>query len=257
MPPKASNSTSSPSPPRPGPIATPRTYKHLHRVGAADVDANGSAHPFALARWLQETAFADGIDSGFGAEAFWIIRRLTLTVSRLPVFPEQLELRTWCSGKAKSVAERTTSVRGDLGASVDSEAIWVHVDPETRRPARLPTAFEEVYGPSAGDRRPRSSLRHPPAPPDDAESLEWSFRRSEIDLAGHVSNLWYWDVAEEYLDLSPLHSEGGTLEAEFRSGIGNGAAAVHRAGSMLWVSDPDGTVAGTLSIRSIDWPSGP
>ena len=40
----------------------------------------GGAHPFALARWLQETAFEDGLDSGFGAEAFWIIRRLTLTI---------------------------------------------------------------------------------------------------------------------------------------------------------------------------------
>jgi acyl-ACP thioesterase len=158
-------------------------------------------------------------------------------------------LKTWCSGKAKTVAERSTSVSGDLGASVHSEAIWVHVDPETRRPTRLPTAFQEVYGPSAGDHRPRSSLRHPSTPPADAERLEWSFGRSEIDLAGHVSNLWYWDVAEEYLDLSPLQSGGATLEAEFRSGIGHGTAIVHRADSMLWVSDAEGTVAGTLSIR--------
>ena len=146
------------------------------------------------------------------------------------------------------MAERSTSVRGDLGASVDAEAIWIHVDPETRRPTRLPKAFEDVYGPSAGDHRPRSSLRHPPTPPDGAERLEWSFGRSEIDLAGHVSNLWYWDVAEEYLDLAPLRSGGATLEAEFRSGIGHGAATVHKAGSMLWISDGGGTVAGTLSI---------
>lgn len=146
------------------------------------------------------------------------------------------------------MAERSTSVSGDLGANVHSEAIWVHVDPETRRPARLPRAFEEVYGPSAGDHRPRSSLRHPSTPPADAERLGWSFGRSEIDLAGHVSNLWYWDVAEEYLDLSPLQSGGATLEAEFRSGIGHGTAIVHRADSMLWVSDAEGTVAGTISI---------
>lgn len=249
MPPRGSNSTSSP-PARPEgpPISTARTFTQAHRVGAADVDADGNAHPFALARWLQETAFSDGLDSGFGAEAFWIIRRLMLTVHRLPVFPEELEVTTWCSGKAKSVAERSTSVTGDLGGSVEAVAIWVHVDPETRMPARLPPEFDRIYGPSAGERRARSSLRHPPAPPADAERHEWTFGRSDIDIAGHVSNLWYWQVAEEFLDFSPLRSGTAILEAEFRSGIGHGTATVHRSDSMLWISDAAGTVAGTLSI---------
>jgi acyl-ACP thioesterase len=146
------------------------------------------------------------------------------------------------------VAERRTTVSGDRGAVAEAEAIWVHVDPETRRPLRLPPEFERIYGPSAGESRPRSSLRHPSAPPAGAERLEWSFGRSKIDLAGHVSNLWYWEVAEEYLDLSALAAGGAVLEAEFRSGIGHGPAPVHRSGSMLWISDPGGTVAGTLSI---------
>jgi acyl-ACP thioesterase len=221
-----------------------------HRVGAADVDANGRAHPFSLARWLQETAFEDGVDSGFGSESFWIIRRLTMTVRRMPAFPEELELTTWCSGKAKAVAERTTRISGDGGADCEAEAIWVHVDPETRRPTRLPSRFDEIYGPSAGDRKPRSSLRHPASPPADAERLDWFFPAAEIDLAGHVSNLWYWKAAEEHLDLEPLHAGGeALLEAEFRSGIGPGPALVNRSGAMIWISDPAGRVAGTVSIR--------
>ena len=106
-----------------------RTFTDRHRVGAADVAADGGAHVFAVARWLQETAFADGLDSGFGADAFWIIRRLRLDIRRLPSFPEELTVTTWCSGKAKSVAERTTTITGDGGADVTAEAIWVHVDP--------------------------------------------------------------------------------------------------------------------------------
>jgi len=231
-------------------IPSPRRYTQVHRVGAADVDPAGRAHPFALARWLQETAFEDGIDSGFGAASFWIIRRLTLTVRRLPTFPEALELTTWCSGKAKAVAERTTTISGDAGADAQAEAIWVHVDPETRLPTRLPPSFDEIYGSSAGDRGLRSSLRHPPEPPASAERLDWFFPRAEVDLAGHVSNLWYWKAAEEHLDLAPLHSDSpAVLEAEFRSGIGHGAAVVHRAEEMIWISDHDGTVAGTVTIR--------
>ncbi len=229
-----------------------RTFADTHRAGAADVDGEGRAHPAAVARWLQETAFADGLDSGFGAEAFWIIRRLALTIRRMPVFPEALEVRTWCSAKAKTVAERSSTIAGDAGADVESVAIWIHVDPETRLPSRLPAAFEEIYGPSAGDRRARSSLRHPAEPPAGAEQLSWHFGRSDIDLAGHVSNLWYWQVAEEYLDLSVPADRPLVLEAEFRAGIGQGRAIVHRAGTMLWISDEEGNLAATLAVAPAD-----
>ncbi len=229
-----------------------RTFTDHHRVGAADVGADGGAHVFAIARWLQETAFADGLDSGFGSEAFWIIRRLRLEISRLPVFPEELEVITWCSGKAKSVAERSSTIAGDAGAAVSAKAIWVHVDPETRLPSRLPEEFERIYGPSAAGRRARASLRHPPEPPAEAERFEWWFGSSAIDLAGHVSNLWYWQPAEEFLDLpgAPDDARGApvVLEAEFRSGIGHGLAIVHRSERTLWIADASGTVAGTLAI---------
>jgi acyl-ACP thioesterase len=224
-----------------------RTFSGHQQVGAADVDAEGNAHPFAIARWLQEVAFADGLDSGIGAETFWVIRRLRLEVARLPAFPEALELETWCSAQAKSLAERTTTIEGDGGADLTATAIWVHVDPGTRMPARLPERFEAVYGPSASGRKARAALRHPPEPPDGAERFEWLFGRSLIDLAGHVSNLWYWQVAEEHLEMPTVGSGPVVLEAEFRAGIGHGAAVVHRSGSMLWVTDPEGTVAATIA----------
>ncbi|GIK77772.1 MAG: hypothetical protein BroJett022_14620 [Actinomycetes bacterium] len=227
--------------------ASARSFTGRRQVGPADVDAAGGAHPFAIARWLQEVAFADGLDSGFGAEAAWVIRRLRLEVARLPSFPEELELETWCSAKAKTVAERTTTIRGDGGADVAATAIWVHIDPETRLPARLPARFEAIYGPSTGGRRARAALRHPPAPPADAERSGWWFGRSQVDLAGHVSNLWYWQLAEEHLEMPTVGSGPLALEAEFRAGIGHGAAVVHRSGPMLWVADAGGTVAATLA----------
>lgn len=170
----------------------------------------------------------------------------------MPVYPEELELRTWCSGSAKSLAERRTSVRGDRGAAVDSEAIWVHVDPETRRPIRLPERFHDVYGESAGGRRARSSLRHSSTPPAQAERLEWTFARADVDLAGHVNNAWYWRVAEEFLDLTPAPGRALLLEAEYRAGIGPGSAEVRRDGRRLWIGVPGGELAATISAAEAE-----
>ena len=202
-----------------------------------------------MARWLGEAAVADGLDAGMPVDGAWIIRRATMTVERAPRVGEELELVTWCSGVAKSVAERRTSIRAGGASIAEAEAIWVHVDPEARRPSRLPERFHEVYGESAAGRRPRSSLRHPPAPPPTAEHLEWFFPRADIDLAGHVNNTLYWRVAEEHLDLADATRGTALLEAEYRAGIGHGTAEVARAGSMLWISAPDGELAATISVE--------
>lgn len=174
-----------------------------------------------------------------------------MRVVQMPSFGERLELRTWCSGIAKSVAERSTSIGGDAGASAEVEAIWVHVDPATRRPSRLPAGFAETYAESAAGRRPRSSLRHPASPPEGAERHEWRFARADTDLAGHVNNAAYWRVAEDLLELSALERDGALLEAEYRSGIETGPASVHRAGGKLWVSKPDGAVAAILAMKPL------
>jgi acyl-ACP thioesterase len=192
---------------------------------------------------------ADGLDAGLPTEGAWIIRRSTLRVERMPRFAELCELRTWCSGAAKSVAERRTSISGDRGGAVESEAIWVHVDPVARRPVRLPAGFQDVYGPSAGGARPRTSLRHPASPPEGAERIDWAFGIADLDIAGHVNNTFYWRVAEELLDLEAGGSNATVLEAEYRAGIGAGPAFVHRDGSMLWITDVDGSLAATISAE--------
>lgn len=192
---------------------------------------------------------ADAFDAGMPADSAWIIRRATVRSERLPRFGEQLELRTWCSGVAKSVAERSTSVSGDQGAAVEVEAIWVYVDPELRRPTRLPQAFHDVYAESAAGKRPRISLRHAPEPPTGAEALDWYFALADVDLIGHVNNAMYWRVAEELLDLKPLAETPARLEAEYRGGIGPGPARIHRDGTTLWICDLKAVVAATISLE--------
>lgn len=221
-------------------------------VDGIDVDAAGIAHLHAVGRWLQQVAVADAVDAGMSRATAWIVRRTTITSERLPRFGEQLELRTRCSGAAKSVAERTTTITGEAGAAIEAVAIWVHLDPELRRPSRLPEDFLAIYGEAAAGHRPRSSLRHPPAPPADAERHDWRFARADIDVAGHVNNTMYWRAAEELFGLAALADSPHRIEAEYRGGIEAGPAVVHRSGDMLWFCGPDGSVAATIAVTQGD-----
>jgi acyl-ACP thioesterase len=120
------------------------------------------------------------------------------------------------------------------------------MDPETRRPTRLPEAFHSGYAEAAAGNRPRSSLKHPAEPPAGAEELPWRFTAADIDIAGHVNNTMYWRLAEEVLPPPPGPF---TAEAEFRAGAGVGEATIHRAGEMLWVVGDEG-VAATLRVAT-------
>ena len=229
------------------PPAGGRVFAHPVAAGLADVAPSGRARLDAIARWLQDAALADIVDSGLDGGGVWVLRRLRLCVERFPRFGAGLRVETFCSGTGALVAERRTTVRDGAGAAVEAVALWVHLDPGGAHPRPLPAGFEAVYGPSAAGRRVRARLRHPSAPPAGAPVTAWRFRAADLDLAGHVNNAVYWQVLEE--ELVPAGLDPGRIDAEIehRAAADAGDAQVAAAGSMRWVS-AGGEVVATIRV---------
>ena len=224
-----------------------RVYRHRLQVGLADTTPSGRARLDAVARWLQDAAWADVVDAGFAeAGSVWVVRRLHVRVERFPRFGEALEAATFCSGTGALWAERRTTVRGDAGGLVEASGLWVHLD-RNGRPRPLPEGFGPVYGAAAGGRRVKARLRHPGEPPAGAESRPWRFRAADLDLAGHVNNAVYWQVLEEEL-LGEEPAGALVAEIEHRAAGDAGEATVHAAGAHRWIVAPDGTVLATLAL---------
>jgi acyl-ACP thioesterase len=213
---------------------TGRVYRHAASVGLADVTPAGRARLDAIARWLQDAAWADLADSGVEDDGVWIVRRLELRVARAPRFGEALELATFCSGVGPLWAERRTAVRGSGGGHVEAVALWVHLDRDGTRPRPLPPGFGPVYGESAGGRRVKARLRHPAEPPGAAATRPWTFRHADLDMAAHVNNAVYWTVLEEELAGAEL-AAGWRGEIEHRGPAGPGAATVAADGELRWI----------------------
>jgi acyl-ACP thioesterase len=211
--------------------------------GLADVTPEGRARLDAIARWLQDVAYADVADAGLADRGAWVVRRMRLRVEAFPRFGERIGLSTFCSAISPLAAERRTSLSGGA-ARAEASALWVHLDPDSLRPARLDGDFFDVYGESAAGQKARSRLRHP-GPPADAARSRWRFRFSDLDLAGHVNNAAYLEPAEERLagrpDLEPLD-----LMVEYREPAPAGDATVLERGQWLWVEGLDGTVHASI-----------
>jgi acyl-ACP thioesterase len=216
------------------------------RPGIADADAAGRCRLDAMARWLQDIAYADLVDAGFEGRGAWIVRRTRMRVERFPRFGEGLIVRTFCSGIGRFSAERRTSIAGEQ-AAVETVSLWVCLDPERGRPMRFPPDFIEVYEESAGGRDANVRLRHPD-PPEDAESSPWRFRTAEMDPAGHINNSHYWVPLEEEMAGDP-EPESIDAEIEYRDPAMPGEVQVLRRGSSTWITGSKGVVYASL-LRS-------
>jgi len=245
------------------PPADGRVFRHPVAAGLADAAPSGRLRLDAIARWLQDAALADVVDSGLDGGGVWVLRRLRLRVARFPRFGEPLEVATFCSGTGALVAERRSTVRGDGAgaaggggagaagagaAAVEALALWVHLDPDGAHPRPLPEGFEAVYGATAAGRRVRARLRHPAAPPGGALGRPWRFRAADLDLAGHVNNAVYWQVLEE--ELVPAEPVAAVdAEIEYRAAGGAGQASVAAEDGMRWISADGGDVLATVCLR--------
>jgi len=155
----------------------------------------------ALARYLQDVAEDDANDAGWPTSIGWLLRRCAMRVRQFPVLGERLRLETFCSATAQKWAERTTTVTGDAGGSVQASAVWIAVDASTGRPTRLGELFERIYAPSAGGRRASVKLSLPrPTSQALATPRDWPLRSSDLDVWGHVNNAISWAAVEDELD---------------------------------------------------------
>jgi acyl-ACP thioesterase len=235
------------------PPAGGRVFTQAMRPGLADCAPSGRIRLDALARWLQEIAFADVEDAGLAASAVWVVRRTRLLVSRFPRFAERCTLTTFCSGLGKMWAERRTTITRDgaQAAEVESVSLWVHLDPASGRPVPLDNAEIAAYGDAAAGRRVTARLRHP-SPAQDAQASTWTFRATECDIGDHINNAAYWLPLEEELLLRSVdrpEPEQLDVEIEFRNPAQPGEKLILREGSRRWIVDAGGETHASLSIN--------
>jgi acyl-ACP thioesterase len=232
-----------------------RSFTLTMRPGLADCAPSGRIRLDALARWLQDVAYADVEDAGLAASAVWVVRRTRMLIHRFPRFADTFEVETFCSGLGRMWAERRTRITGtsrrDNGArpAIEAVALWVHLDAESRRPIPFSDDEFEAYGGAAAGRRITARLRHPLPAPDIDSAVPWRFRATECDIADHVNNAAYWQPLEEELLARPEQPEELDVEIEFRTPAQPGDKRILRDGTRRWIVGDDGETHASFAIK--------
>jgi acyl-ACP thioesterase len=228
-----------------GEPASGRVFERTLMPGIADGLGNGRIRLDAIARWLQDVAYADLLDAGFEQEGIWIVRRVRIRVDAFPRFGQTVTLRTFCSGLGRFSAERRTTLSGPT-AAVEAVALWIWTD-ESGEPARFPPRFAALYGESAAGRGAPVRLRHPDPPPAGARS-SWTFRAADVDVGAHVNNSHFWEPLEECLAGSdPVRIDA---EIEHREAAQPGEVYVLSEPGRLWIVGDSGATYASLRFDS-------
>jgi acyl-ACP thioesterase len=232
------------------------------RPGLADCAPSGRMRLDAIARWMQDIAYADVDDAGVAGHAFWILRRTRIQVNRFPEINEPHLVRTYCSGVGRLVAERRTvisSVDEPDRPGVETASLWVHLDPVSHRPSHITQdEFDRLANNGYGERPVSHRLKHPrPEPGSGVKLFDWRFRRVDTDLADHVNNSRYWEpLEEELLAITPAElitapTQLTTVDAEleFRDGAQPGVAHYMADGpDARFLLGADGDLLATLAL---------
>jgi acyl-ACP thioesterase len=227
-----------------------RVFSSEFHTGFSDSSPSGRIRLDAIARWLQDVAYADVADAGLAQAAVWVVRRTRIRVERFPRFAQRFAVATYCSGLGRMWAERRTTVTevGETRPCVEAVSLWVHLEPGRWRPTPLSDFELETYGDSAAGRQVTARLRHPPLSTE-ADDERWSFRAVDCDLADHINNAAYWQPLEEEL-LSGEEPDSIDAEIEYRAPGQPGVVRIVRNGSRRWIVDGAGeTLASILVSR--------
>jgi acyl-ACP thioesterase len=218
-----------------------RVFEQARRPGLADAAPSGRVRLDALARWVQDIAFADVEEAGVLEQSAWVVRRMRIRVERFPQFGDRVVRgRTFCSGYGRLWAERRVDFDSEAG-HVEIAGVWVHLDPRSRLPTPLPDSFHDLYAESAQGRKVKARLRHTNPAGDEARG-EWFFRRTDADIAEHVKNAAYWEPVEETLG----DPDAIDAEIEFREPAQPGPVVLLRSDARMWISAADDRVHASL-----------
>lgn len=228
-----------------------RVFEQTFWAGFADCAPSGRVRLDTIARWLQDIAYADVLDAELADRAVWVVRRTRIRVRRFPRVGEACPATTFCSGLGRMWAERRTSIGSREAGDADVEAVtlWVHLDPLTGRPIPFSEPEAALYATSTGGRRVTARLHHP-APSGGERRFAWSFRATELDIAGHINNAAYWEPLEEEL-LSGEEPEGVDVELEYRTPSQPGEKLVLRNASRRWIVGEEQEIHASILLAGL------
>lgn len=182
-------------------------YKEKFKIGLKDVWAKDEVSNIAILEYLEDIAAYHSDSVGIGINTTeethlnWLLLDWELEVLKRPTYGQVLDIHTWSRGIEKFYAFRDFEVydeENNLCAIATSK--WLLVDSKTEKIARVEPQIADRYQSEIGKRVFQEEKIKKIKEPEKFESeTMYTARRRDIDVIGHMHNLYYLYLAYEAL----------------------------------------------------------
>ena len=203
-------------------------YSFSNRVRYSEVNSEKELTLPSLLDYLQDCCTFESEDFGVGVDYLakeqvaWILSSWEIKVYRYPQMGQHIKVSTWPYAFRGFYGYRNFCIEGEDGEIfAEANSVWVFMDTEKMRPARVSERMQEVYIPEIRDEIPGEwadrKIRIEGTPVEKEPVL---VQRFHIDTNHHMNNGKYILVAEEYL---PENFKTESIRVEYKKAavIGN------------------------------------
>ena len=130
----------------------------------------------------------------------WVLLDWKVQVIKRPKYGDKLDVATWGRTMKKVYTYRDFEMRDETGKlCVIGTSKWVLIDINTGRITRITDEVKEKYEPEEDNVFNVEELDKLKAPAEYSKEMNYTVSRRDIDLNGHMHNLYYLDLAYEVL----------------------------------------------------------
>lgn len=180
-------------------------YSFNSRVRYSEVDINKQLDLVSIINYFQDCSTFQSEDLGLGIEHLekkkraWLMNSWQIIIDRFPTLGENITTSTWAYDFKSMYGFRNFTIKDSSDKlCARANSIWVYMDTNTHRPAKV--SPEDIYG--YGHEEPLDmeySSRKITLPSDFTVRDSFSVIACNIDTNNHVNNSQYIKMATEYL----------------------------------------------------------
>lgn len=182
-------------------------YKEEFKVGLKDVWKGKEVSNIAILEYLEDIAAYHSDSVGYGIETSdkthltWLLLDWKVKVIKRPEYGQTLDIHTWSRHIIKCYAYRDFEVYDENGElCVIASSKWLLVNNQTGKIAKVEQEMADKYQ-SEIDRSvfDEKEIEKIKLPQDFKSSIKYQVKRNDIDVIGHMHNLYYLNLAYEAL----------------------------------------------------------
>lgn len=182
-------------------------YKEKFKIGLKDVWKGKQISNKAILEYLEDIAAYHSDSVGYGINTSttthltWLLLDWKVKVIKRPEYGQTLDIHTWSRQIIKCYAYRDFEIYDEKNnLCVIATSKWLLINNQTGKITKIEQQMAEKYQ-SELEKKVfgQTEIEKIKLPQNYKSSIKYQIKRKDIDVIGHVHNLYYLDIAYETL----------------------------------------------------------